>query len=87
MEKSRGAETALKTADHKHAAANQHRAARKAYREITTDPEIRRMMHTPNDQKGKQGGAVPAYLQSQLANYNAGLSRLLGGGGSSGGLF
>ena len=60
---------------------------RKAYREITTDPEIRRMMHTPNDQKGKQGGAVPAYLQSQLANYNAGLSRLLGGGGSSGGLF
>ncbi|MFL5295373.1 MAG: hypothetical protein ACJ798_03225 [Phenylobacterium sp.] len=32
-------------------------------------------------------GEAPAYLKAQVANYQAGLARLLGGGGSSGGLF
>src|SRR5258708_7678890 len=32
-------------------------------------------------------GPVPAYLSNQIANYQAGLNRLLSGGDSSGGLF
>ena len=34
----------------------------------------------------RAGGAVPAYLSQQIANYSAGLQRLLGGS-SSGGTF
>jgi hypothetical protein len=53
---------------------------RTAYRELTMDPEMKKALAANSETKGKTGGAVPAYLQSQLANYSAGLQRL---GGSS----
>lgn len=57
---------------------------RKAYREITLDPETKRLLAGDGaTAKGKTGGTVPAYLTAQLANYSAGLQRL--GGSSSGG--
>ncbi len=57
---------------------------RKAYREITMDPETRKALaNDGSDKKGKTGGVVPAYLQTQLANYNAGLQRLTGGTSST----
>ncbi len=61
---------------------------RKAYRELTMDPEVKKLMAEQANQeaKGKTGGRVPAYLTAQLSNYSAGLARL-GGGSSSGGLF
>lgn len=59
---------------------------RKAYREITLDPETKKLLAGEGDTaKGKRGGTAPAYLQAQLANYTAGLQRL-GGGSSSGGV-
>jgi hypothetical protein len=52
---------------------------RKAYREITLDPETKKaLMGDGTTAKGKTGGAVPAYLTAQIANYNSGLARLLG---------
>ena len=48
------------------------------------DPETRKALAGDGaDKKGKTGGVVPAYLQTQLANYNAGLQRLTGGTSST----
>jgi len=57
----------------------------KAYREINTDPALTALLN----QQSRTGGPVPAYLTSQLSNYQAALSRLQGGGGGGGiaGLF
>jgi hypothetical protein len=44
-----------------------------AYQELVTE-------NTPKSaQSSASSGTVPAYLQAQIANYQAGLSRLLGG--------
>lgn len=51
----------------------------RAHRELTMDPALKELLNGP--QAGKRGGTVPAYLQSQLANYSAGLQRLNAGGG------
>ncbi len=59
---------------------------RKAYREITMDPETKKLLAGPGETKGKQGGAVPAYLSAQLANYSAGLQRLTGSRSSGSGI-
>ena len=57
---------------------------RKAYRDITMDPETKKALNADNTPtKGKTGGTVPAYLQAQLANYNAGLARLTSTSSSS----
>lgn len=56
---------------------------RSVYREITKDPLLADLLKNGN----KKGGPVPAYLTSQLANYQAGLSRLMGGGSVGGGFF
>lgn len=56
---------------------------RSAYREITMDPEVKKLLKEGQQTKGKQGGSVPSYLTSQLANYNAGLSRLQSGSTTS----
>ncbi|XBQ16427.1 MAG: hypothetical protein ABL308_00780 [Oceanicaulis sp.] len=53
----------------------------RAYRELTIDPALKALLDGP--QAGKRGGTVPAYLSAQVANYQAGLQRLLGGGGGS----
>ena len=50
----------------------------RAHRELTMDPALKELLNGP--QAGKRGGTVPAYLQSQLANYSAGLQRLNAGG-------
>ncbi|MBI75444.1 MAG: hypothetical protein CMH94_07555 [Oceanicaulis sp.] len=56
----------------------------RAYREITMDPALKALLEGP--QAGKKGGTVPAYYSAQLANYQAGLSRL-SAGPQGGGLF
>ncbi len=58
-----------------------------AWRKLTEDPALNDLMHGPAH--GKRGGTVPAHLQSQLANYQAGLDRLMAGPseGQSLGLF
>lgn len=57
---------------------------RTAYRELTMDPETKKLLaENKESAKGRTGGAVPAYLQTQLANYNSGLQRLLAGSSSS----
>ena len=56
----------------------------RAYREITMDPALKNLLEGP--QAGKRGGTVPAYYNAQLANYQAGLDRLMSGS-SSGGLY
>ncbi|HCR95122.1 MAG TPA: hypothetical protein DIV98_09305, partial [Oceanicaulis sp.] len=53
----------------------------RAYRDLTTDPALKALLDGP--QAGKRGGAVPSYLTAQVQNYQAGLDRLLGGGGGS----
>lgn len=59
---------------------------RKAYRELTMDPAVKKMLAEQSSQetKGKTGGTVPAYLTAQLSNYSAGLARLSAGSSSSG---
>ncbi|MFW5661501.1 MAG: hypothetical protein ACOC05_08955, partial [Oceanicaulis sp.] len=59
----------------------------RAHRELTMDPALRDVLKGP--QAGRRGGPVPAYLTAQTANYEAGLQRLMsgGGGGSTLGLF
>ncbi|MCC6919536.1 MAG: hypothetical protein IT548_10050 [Alphaproteobacteria bacterium] len=59
---------------------------RKAYRELTMDPETKKLMaeNAAKETKGKTGGTVPAYLTAQLSNYSAGLQRLLAGSSSAG---
>ncbi len=47
----------------------------RAWRELTQDPALKQLLEGPG--AGKKGGKVPAYLQAQLANYNAGLDRLM----------
>ncbi|MEM6627745.1 MAG: WD40 repeat domain-containing protein, partial [Pseudomonadota bacterium] len=49
------------------------RAIRQAYRIATDDPTLRSLT-----EGGQSSGQVPAYLQAQLANYQAGLTRLGG---------
>jgi len=60
-----------------------------AYRELTVDPALRDLFK--QDGPGKRGGQAPAFLTSRIANYEAGLQRLIatqsGGGGGVGGLF
>ena len=56
----------------------------RAYREITMDPALKMLLE--GTQAGKKGGTVPAYYSAQLANYQAGLSRL-SAGPQGGGLF
>ncbi len=57
---------------------------RTAYRQLTIDPALQALL----DGEGAATGPAPAYLSAQLANYSAGLNRLLGGGGGGqGGLF
>ncbi|MAK65160.1 MAG: hypothetical protein CMF75_10555 [Maricaulis sp.] len=51
----------------------------RAYRDITMDPALKALLEGP--QAGKRGGTVPAHVSAQLANYQAGLSRLAGGSG------
>lgn len=53
----------------------------RAWRDLTMDPALKDLLNGP--QAGRRGGTVPAYLQSQLANYSAGLQRLNAGGGGS----
>ncbi len=59
---------------------------RKAYRELTMDPETKKLMaeNAARETKGKTGGTVPAYLTAQLSNYSAGLQRLTAGSSSTG---
>jgi hypothetical protein len=52
---------------------------RKAFREITRDPALDELA----EQQARLRGPVPAYLRSQLANYNAALARLQAGTPSS----
>ena len=53
----------------------------RAYRELTADPALKEALS--GAQNGKRGGTVPSYLTSQINNYQAGLDRLLGGGGGT----
>jgi hypothetical protein len=57
-------------------------AVQSAYRDLVTPPTIASEQaaaaHT-------SGGAVPAYLTNEIANYQAGLNRLLQGQGSTSG--
>jgi len=54
----------------------------RAWRELTQDPALKELLEGPG--AGKKGGQVPAYLQSQIANYNAGLDRLMAGNPQAG---
>ena len=54
----------------------------RAYRDITMDPALKSLLEGP--QAGKTGGTVPAYYNAQLANYQAGLSRLMSGSPTTG---
>lgn len=58
-------------------------AVRKAYREITKDPALEALL----TQQRRTQGTVPDSLRRQLANYQAGLTRLQGGGSTITGLF
>lgn len=49
----------------------------RAWRELTQDPALKELINGPG--AGNRGGAVPSYLQNQIANYNAGLDRLMAG--------
>lgn len=51
-------------------------ALRNAFRTISQDPKLAALLNSPN---GNKGGTVPAYLNSQIANYKAGLARLSAG--------
>lgn len=53
-----------------------------ACRELTIDPALKELLSGPK--AGKRGGTVPACLQAQIANYSAGLDRLMSGGGTLG---
>ncbi len=57
----------------------------RAYGDITRDPALAALLEGPT--AGKTGGTVPAYLNAQLANYQAGLQRLSSANPSAGGLF
>ena len=52
---------------------------RDIYREITKDPALEALLNAEK----KTSGPVPAYLTAQLANYQAGLSRLMAGSSTS----
>jgi len=69
----------------KEALSNAMSEIRKAYRKLTQDPALTELINRRN----AASGPVPAALQAQLANYQAGLARLSGGGGGGGlgGLF
>jgi hypothetical protein len=56
-------------------------ALRNAYRTIATnlDPVEKARAQSKAATSGKSGGSVPGYLNNQIANYQAGLSRLTGG--------
>lgn len=54
----------------------------RAWRELTQDPALKQLLEGPG--AGRKGGRVPAYLQSQIANYNAGLDRLMSGNSQAG---
>lgn len=63
-------------ADTKDLIAAAMRNVRSAYRHVRYGDQSEDGANTP----GKTGGQVPAYLTSQLSNYQAALSRLTGGG-------
>ncbi len=58
-------------------------AVRKAFNDLTRDPALDALLRESN----RVSGPVPADLQRQIANYQAGLDRLLGGGPTTGGFF
>lgn len=49
----------------------------RAWRELTQDPALKELINGPK--AGNRGGVVPSHLQNQIANYNAGLDRLMAG--------
>lgn len=55
---------------------------RNAYRTLATnlDPVEKEKAQTKKSTAAKTGGTVPGYLKNQIANYQAGLNRLTGGG-------
>ncbi|MBI1237181.1 MAG: hypothetical protein GC188_10910 [Alphaproteobacteria bacterium] len=57
----------------------------RAYRDLTTPQALKDLLN--GEGKGRKGGAAPAYLTAQIANYSAGLARLQSGGGGGGGFF
>ncbi|MGF1455946.1 MAG: hypothetical protein ACFB6R_11305 [Alphaproteobacteria bacterium] len=58
-------------------------AIRKAFNDLTRDPALDALLRDSQ----RTSGPVPADLQRQIANYQAGLDRLLGGGPTTGGFF
>ncbi|WP_421787323.1 hypothetical protein [Hyphobacterium sp.] len=56
-------------------------AVQRAYRDLTTPQALKDLLN--GEGKGNRGGAVPAYMTAQIANYSAGLARLQAGGGSN----
>lgn len=54
----------------------------RAWRDLTMDPALKNMLKGPAN--GKRGGVVPSHLTAQIANYQAGLDRLMGGGNTLG---
>lgn len=57
------------------------RALRTSYRWAIDDPTLLSLRNGDDGPGANRGGAVPAYLQSQIANLQAGLQRLTAGGG------
>jgi len=57
----------------------------RAWRELTADPALKDLFNGP--QAGRRGGTVPAHLTGQLANYQAGLDRLMSGDSATLGFF
>ena len=51
----------------------------KAHREINTDPALKALLR----EQSRTAGPTPDFLNAQLANYQAGLARLNGGGGGA----
>ena len=60
---------------------------RRAWRDLTLDPALKELLNGP--QNGQRGGVAPQWMSERVANYQAGLDRLLagGGGGQTLGLF
>ena len=57
----------------------------RAWRDLTMDPALKNLLKGPAN--GRRGGTVPGYLTAQISNYQAGLDRLVNGGGNTLGFF
>jgi len=55
----------------------------RAYRDLTLDPALKALLNADDDRPGIRGGTPPAFLMARIANYEAGLQRLLAGSPSS----